>query len=281
MVKELYENTYEDNKHFSFGKNWKDFLDTSFNEERLNIAKESLVTFLGGQNQIEGKTFVDIGCGSGLFSLAAFLLGAKEVVSVDIDDSSIVCVQKLRGKFENPVHWKVIQGSALDKDFMQSIGQFDVVYSWGVLHHTGDMYRAFDNVSLLVKKSGLFYLAIYNRSRSMWIGTSEFWLKVKKMYNNSGAIGKKLIFGCYVVYFFLDSLVALKNPFKRIRSFKRRGMNWHHNVIDWLGGYPYEFAAPDEIVNYLSPKRLYCEKMKNAYGLACVEYLLRYIPSQN
>ncbi len=270
-----YEDFYKEENSFSFGKNWKDFIDTSFSKDRVELAKKSLADFLGGVDNIRGRTFIDIGCGSGLFSFAAFLLGAKEVVSVDVDDNSIACVKRLREKLDNPNNWKVVQGSALDTQFIKSLGQFDVVYSWGVLHHTGDMYKALDNAACLMNSTGLFYLAIYNRGRSAWIGTSEFWLRVKKLYNSCGFIGKNIIFACYVVYFFLDSFVALKNPIKRMRSFKRRGMNWRHNILDWLGGYPYEFAAPDEIINFYSDRNIYCKKIANAYGLACVEYLLK------
>ena len=270
-----YEDLYKKENSFSFGKNWKDFIDTSFSEDRVELAKRSLADFLGGVDNIKGKTFIDIGCGSGLFSFAAFLLGAKGVVSVDVDENSIACVKRLREKLDNPSNWKVIQGSALDTQFIKSLGQFDVVYSWGVLHHTGDMYKALDNIACLMSPTGLFYLAIYNRGRSAWIGTSTFWLRVKKLYNQCGFIGKNVIFGIYSVYFFLDSLIAMKNPFRRMRSFKRRGMNWKHNVLDWLGGYPYEFASPDEIINFYSDRGVYCKKIANAYGLACVEYLLK------
>jgi len=123
-------------------------------------------------------------------------MGAKEVVSVDIDQFSIKCVQQLWIRENKPKNWKIITGSVLDKNFIKSLGQFDVVYSWGVLHHTGDMYRAFGNVINLVKNNGLMFLAIYNKchgKNAILAGSSRFWLRVKRKYNNSGNIGKKII----------------------------------------------------------------------------------------
>lgn len=270
--KKLYEDSYQDKKHFSFGKNWQNFLQT-LNEERIENSKNSLKNFLGGEDNIKGKTFVDIGCGSGLFSYAAFKLGAKKVVSVDVDEFSVACAKHLNKKEGSPENWEIKQGSALDENFIKSLGQFDIVYSWGVLHHTGNMYNAFDNVINLIGPAGVFYTAIYGRTTSKLAGTPDFWLKVKKLYNNSGNIVKNILNYSYVAYFFIGSLIFRKNPFKTIRNYKERGMNWYNDVIDWLGGYPYEFAWPDEIINYFGSRGIYCKKLTDRHGLACNEYL--------
>lgn len=272
MQREIYENSYKDKKHFSFGKNWQDFL-KSLNEERIKSAKNSLINFLGGEENIRGKTFVDIGCGSGLFSLAAHKLGASRVVSNDIDDFSIACVEYLKKEQGDADSWEIKKGSVLDENFLKSLGEFDIVYSWGVLHHTGDMQKAFDNIINLVKQNGLLYLAIYGRSDSR-IGVSpELWLKIKKTYNSLGEFGKNVMNYSYVVCFFAASIFLLRNPLKTIRGYKERGMNWHNDVIDWLGGYPYEFAWPEEIINYFGKRKFYCKKIKDRRGLACNEYL--------
>ena len=96
-------------------------------------------------DDLTGKTFLDIGSGSGLFSLAARRLGAK-VHSFDFDSNSYGCTMELRKRyFDGDGNWKVEQGSALDRNYIESLGKFDIVYSWGVLHHTGAMWTALEN----------------------------------------------------------------------------------------------------------------------------------------
>ncbi len=271
----LYEQTYKNKDHFSFGRNWKNFLE-SLSDEKIKEAEDSLTSFLGGKQNIEGKTFVDIGCGSGLFSYAAFLSGAEKIVSVDIDDYSVNCVTSLWEKAGRPENWIIKKGSALDTDFILSLGTFDIVYSWGVLHHTGNMYQAFDNVTRLVGQKGSFFLAIYNRFDTPFRGgTSEFWLWVKQMYNQGGDATKSVMNFIYGSYMALMMLARLKNPFTEIRNYKsNRGMSWYHDLVDWLGGYPYEYAGPDEIVNYFGKKSFACQKMIFRNGIGCNEFLL-------
>jgi 2-polyprenyl-3-methyl-5-hydroxy-6-metoxy-1,4-benzoquinol methylase len=68
-------------------------------------------------------------------------LGAK-VYSFDFDSNSVECTQILKNKYhiENN-SWRVDEGSVLDLDYLTKLGKFDIVYSWGVLHHTGKMWK--------------------------------------------------------------------------------------------------------------------------------------------
>jgi len=276
MKQKLYEKTYKDKNHFSFGQNWKEFLE-NLSDERIEQAKKSLVDFLGGESNIKGKTFVDIGCGSGLFSLAAYLLGASKVVSVDIDDSSLWCARYLKDKYQEPKNWQVIKGSALDEKLIKSLGKFDIVYSWGVLHHTGNMYQAIENVSRLMLPQGYYYLALYNNNKiKLYGGTSVFWLKIKKLYNSANKPSKKIMLWIFMLYQVTAlSLLARLNPINYIKNYKKqRGMSWKHDLIDWLGGYPYEFALPDEIINFFGNKNILCKKLIFRNGTGCNEYLL-------
>src|SRR3989339_882349 len=144
-------------KRFAFGKNWKRFVDYALDERRIEEAVKSLKEFMK-ISDFNGKTFLDIGCGSGLFSYAAYKLGAKEVISFDIDIQSVKCCELLKSRENNPKNWKVIHGSILDKEFIKKLPRADIVYSWGVLHHTGKMWQAIENAAKLVKPGGCFYI---------------------------------------------------------------------------------------------------------------------------
>jgi 2-polyprenyl-6-hydroxyphenyl methylase/3-demethylubiquinone-9 3-methyltransferase len=234
---------------FAFGENWAAFLDV-LDDDRIDEAKKSLERFLGLED-LQGKTFLDIGCGSGLFSLAARRMGAK-VHSFDFDESSVACTKELRRRyFPDDAEWTVEQGSALDRAYVESLGSFDVCYSWGVLHHTNELWRAIFNAQSAVTPGGLLYIAIYNDEGVV----SAMWEVVKKTYC-SGRLGRTAMIGIFYPVFFLSGLlldlVKLRHPARRYREHRKyRGMSLIHDWKDWLGGYPYERARPARITGFL------------------------------
>lgn len=274
MNNEIYESSYQNTNHFSFGRNWKKFLE-SLNDRKVQEAKESLLDFLGDKESIKGRSFVDIGCGSGLFSYAAYKLGAARVVSVDVDEFSVACAEYLKEKEGNPTNWEIKKGSALSEEFIRSLGKFDIVYSWGVLHHTGDMWRAVDNVVSLVDQEGVFYLALYNKNeKHVFEGTSDLWVKLKRVYNSNGRITKKAMEAVYTTYHFLGMIFHGINPFSYVRNYVAlRGMDFFTDIRDWLGGYPYEFASVSEVKYFLERSGLKCRKVREVRSIGCNEYL--------
>jgi len=235
---------------FTFGRNWRRFLQY-LSEERIEEAEKSLRVMLEIDG-LSGKSFLDIGCGSGLFSLAAMRLGAERVHSFDCDQQSVVCAEELRRRyFQDAANWEVEQGSALDPDYLARLGQFDVVYSWGVLHHTGNMWQALQNVIAPVAPNGKLFIAVYNDQGRR----SRLWKVVKKSYCRS-VLWRLPIIAFFGSYFLLagliKDLVLRRNPLARFRDYKRsRGMSYFTDVLDWLGGYPYEVARPEDVVNLL------------------------------
>ncbi len=266
------------NTRFEFGANWQAFLNC-LNEERIAKAEESLIDNLGLAT-LNGLRFLDIGSGSGLFSLVARRLGAV-VYSFDYDKNSVECTKYLRQKFfSDDSKWIIEQGSVLDQKYMASLGKFDIVYSWGVLHHTGEMWKAIDYACQSVKVNGHFYIAIYNDEA----GASRRWKKVKRLYNNSG----KLIRSVLISYTFLKvwsitmvkDLIHHKNLLKSWSSYNvHRGMSPWYDIIDWVGGYPFEVAKPDEIFNFLKDRGFRLEKLKTCIGPGCNEYVFKKVKS--
>ena len=249
---------------FAFGRNWQAFLST-LDQDRISKSMASLSAMLG-VDSLQGKSFLDIGSGSGLSSLAAYRLGAS-VTSVDFDDDSVRCTEEIRQRYtDGSASWHVSQGSVLDESFMKSLGSFDVVYAWGVLHHTGEMHRAIEIAADRVAVDGVFFVAIYNDQG----GASRRWLWIKRMYHRVPKFLRPLwvitVATWYECKFAAARLLRGKNPlplqdWKAKRS--DRGMSAWHDWVDWVGGLPFEVATPEQIILPLTPSRV---RRSKTYG---------------
>lgn len=251
-------------RRFAFGRNWAQFL-TGLNEDKIQRAELSLCAMLDVED-LRDKRFLDAGSGSGLFSLAARRLGAT-VVSFDYDPESVACTNELKRRyFADDSRWDVRQASVLDEEFLASLGEFDVVYSWGVLHHTGQMYRSIANIASCVASNGRLFIAIYNDQG--WI--SRYWSTVKRLYNG-GAIGRWVAIAVHVPYLGLRWFVRTVSG----RPLQR-GMSLWHDMIDWLGGYPFEVASPEAILRVLRRGGFVLEALKTCGGrMGCNEFVFR------
>ena len=250
---------------FAFGRNWSRF-SKGLTPERIELAQQSMVEILG-TTSLAGLRFLDAGCGSGVFSLCARRLGA-EVVSFDFDPDSVQTTRRVREQYAgDDAAWQVHQGSVLDAEFVSSLGRFDVVYSWGVLHHTGNMSLALENAGAAVKPGGQLCISIYNDQG----GVSQYWTRVKRTYNRFPAL-KPLIVAAHAPYLYGARAAVRMLRGKRLE----RGMSIWYDMIDWLGGFPFEVARPEHIVRFYRQRGFDLLDMTTCGGRhGCNEFVLR------
>lgn len=262
-------------RQFAFGENWQSFArqvsDSGIDRAIINLKQ------LFPNDELRGKRFLDIGCGSGLSMVAALRLGAAEVVGVDIDANSVGAARTLLGKYAPDDKWSVRRNSVFELSPALD-GRFPVVHSWGVLHHTGDMARAIRHTSSLVSENGIFALAIYRKTP-----LCGAWRVEKRAYAFAPRFVQLAIMAFFKSVYLTALLATGRNPPRYIGEYhSNRGMDWHHDVQDWLGGYPYESATPEEISDLLQPLGFSCRMvtagkapLAGLLGTGCAEYIAR------
>jgi 2-polyprenyl-6-hydroxyphenyl methylase/3-demethylubiquinone-9 3-methyltransferase len=273
-------------ERFAFGKNWSSFI-RHLTPERINSARESMEDLLDVK-ELTGLSFLDAGSGSGLFSLVANQLGAK-VTSFDYDTDSVHCTEFVMGKYagETP-EYKVLQGSLLNAEFMKNLGEFDVVYCWGVAHHTGDMWKALGHLTGCVRAGGKIVIAIYNDQEYL----SRRWIKIKQLYQKLPSWLQPLYVICIFSMQFLNRVwitllviflrvITLKNPLVPIVNWIKesrdnsRGMHAWYDLVDWVGGWPYQVAKPEEIFRFFRDQGYVMVELTTCQGHGCNEYVFR------
>lgn len=255
----------EAGQRFEFGKNWKHYL-PDIDDGRICAAENATKEMLGVAN-LNGKTFLDVGSGSGLFSLIALRMGAAAVRSFDYDPQSVECTGALKRQHcPSRSNWIIERGSVLDTEYLKSLGKFDVVYSWGVLHHTGNLQQALQNVAPMVAPGGLLFLSIYNY-QPFW---SAYWKVIKRTYNHLPRVGRlamEIVFSLFfATAFFAVDVIRRRNPFDRWIGSRQRGMSMIVDIRDWIGGYPFEVAAPEEIFRVYRDQGFTLRELKTCGG---------------
>jgi SAM-dependent methyltransferase len=264
----------DEEMRFGFGDNWNKFIRQKHNKQRLDAAANRLKVFLK-RDDLKGLDFLDIGSGSGLHSTAALTMGAGRVHSFDYDPNSVKATTFLWEQMGRPANWKIERGDALDKAYMEGLGKWNFVYSWGVLHHTGKMWDAIRNAQGCVAQDGLFFIALYSKDADFQ-PSKEFWLEIKQEYNRVTPFTKWLMMWWYVWRFGMQmSVLNLPGVIKQIYTYRvQRGMNYFTDIRDWIGGWPMEYAGDQETVDLLEEEYGF-ELINVATGHACSEFLFR------
>ncbi|MDI1355068.1 MAG: class I SAM-dependent methyltransferase [bacterium] len=232
---------------FSFGKNWQNMLKVVAKDD-FDRSLADLNRWFDNRYDLKDKTIIDIGSGSGIHSLMFYSKNPAKLFSFDYDKNSVAATTSVWEKAGRPENWKVDHGSVLDKDYMDKLDKYDLVYSWGVLHHTGNMWEAIKNASKVAKPGGYFMLALYQDVKNY-----EYDIFVKKKYNAAGFLLKRWMeWSLHIWPLMKERTRNKKNPFKWNEKLPR-GMNIYHDIVDWLGGLPYEVATEEELIQFLEP----------------------------
>jgi SAM-dependent methyltransferase len=255
---------------FEFGRNWKGYVQHSLDDERVEVSRRHLLS-LAQRDDLAGLDFLDIGCGSGVHSLAALKSGASKIHSFDFDPNSVEATKMVQQTAGNPPNWVVERGDVLDSDYVRSLNKWSFVYSWGVLHHTGDVWRALANAQMTVADGGTFYVALYSADVQ---SDPEFWLNVKRQYNQAGGLKRWGMVWWYVWNYVMHRQIRnLPNLIHRVLQHRySRGMSFFTDIRDWLGGWPMEFVRDQDVIDFLTSKHgLRLVNIKT--GEACTEFV--------
>ena len=231
--------------HFAFGKNWLDY-SLKIDERKISQAVKDLQK-ISGREAFDGLSFLDIGCGSGLHSLAAIRMGASKVFGVDIDLDSVEASRQTIARFapKSDAEFKAVSIFDMPSEIY---GNFDVVYSWGVLHHTGDMYRALKCASSLVAPGGLLLIALYRKTLLCGL-----WRHIKSWYTSATPKAQKRARYIFISLHRLIKIIQGKSLERYIKTYdSNRGMDYFNDVHDWMGGFPYESITPKECYKFFT-----------------------------
>lgn len=251
---------------FSFSKNWEAYAKTSLTRERMDQSRNAFRELVAGID-LRNKRFIDVGYGQGLSLIAAAEMGAR-VLGIDVDGNSVEVLRMVQRFSGYPDFIEARTVSILDERFVDEHRErYDVVHAWGVLHHTGDMMKAIKNACALVAEGGYLICAIYNRHWS-----SPIWKAIKWSYNILPVpLQRFMIALFYPIIYVAKSFVTRENPKEM-----DRGMAFLHNVVDWIGGYPYEYAGIEEIQDIISKLGFTCLRTRAAQvPTGCNEYVFR------
>ena len=201
---------------------------------------------------IEGKSVLDAGCGTGIFSIIFARNGAASVLGIDISEGSLETAKALKTKFD-------LENASFQKQDMLDLPfadeSFDIVWAWGTVHHTTDPFKAMSELIRVLRAEGSILLAVYTRTRVTFLHEIIRKALVRTPRKTWKALSKILALVLSpVVYFFK----------KREKS--RKGEKLEELIMDWYFVPIRHYYYPEEIKVFLEEQGFTIEKYLPASG---------------
>jgi 2-polyprenyl-6-hydroxyphenyl methylase/3-demethylubiquinone-9 3-methyltransferase len=203
---------------------------------------------------VKGKNVLDGGSGSGMVSVGFALLGAN-VTGVDITPQ---CVENGKRNAERfGVQCRFFCKDLTDLDLGNE--RFDIVYSWGVIHHSEDARKSFSNLAKHLKPGGEMVLAVYLKTylSGFWNFSRVFYQKAPKwfqsIFRESGSC-------------FLNGVDFIKKLIFGKSRYMLRGTNNKELINDWFGVPHRTFHSYDEVFQWFRENGLNYKLVNPATG---------------
>jgi ubiquinone/menaquinone biosynthesis C-methylase UbiE len=202
--------------------------------------------------EVAGRSVLDAGCGTGIFSIIFANQGAGRVTGIDISEGSLGTARGLKEKFGLDSA-EFMKQDMLDLPFADA--SFDIVWAWGTVHHTTDPFQAIDQLIRVLKPGGALLLAVYTRTRLTFIHEIIRKTLVRTPRRSWTCLSK-------VMALFLAPVVLF---FKK-REKSRKGEKLEELILDWYFVPIRHYYRPEEIRKYLEDKGFAIEKFLPASG---------------
>ena len=152
------------------------------------------------------------------------------------------------------------------------------------------MWRALEHLTSLVTPDGRLVVAIYNDEGY----TSKLWVAIKRIYQKLPACLQPVYVLGIGTFLFLKRLmitlaasllrlITFRNPFvpfmNWFRETRDRGMRKWFDLVDWVGGWPFEVARPEEIFRFFRDRGFVLTEMTTSGGHGCNEFAFRREPN--
>ncbi|MFQ6107920.1 MAG: class I SAM-dependent methyltransferase [Candidatus Aminicenantales bacterium] len=196
--------------------------------------------------EVLNKSVLDAGCGTGVFSIIFARMGALSVVGIDISKRSLERAQRQADQLglQNATFQKV---NMLRLPFTDAC--FDIVWSWGSVHHTADPFGCLAELIRVLKPGGSLLVAVYRRTGLTFLHEtlrkglirlpSKYWIPFSRFLSLVAAPGISL--------------------FKK-RDKSRKGEKLEQLLFDWFFVPIRHSYLPEEIKSFLVKRGLVIKK---------------------